>query len=92
MALDKDRLKNNIVNRIETDYGITFTPAQRIQAEKIWNLVAEEIINEFKNFAKLNFASAEIKINPGTFSAPGGGGAITGQGENAVVSLKGSIT
>lgn len=90
MALDKDRLKTNIVNRIESEYGISFTPAQRTQAEKIWNIVADEIINEFKTNAKLNFTANDFKVDAGSFVV--GATPVTGQGQNATITGKGSIT
>ena len=89
MALDKTRVKTAIVDRIEADYSITFDPAQRIQAEKIWNLVVDEIFKEIKTYGELQLLAQDINVDPGTFTA--GITPVTGVGTSQAVTLTGRI-
>lgn len=89
MGLDKNRVKVNIVSRIETDYSIGFTPAQRIEAEKIWNIVVDELFKEIKTFGDLVLLAQDIKVDPGTFTA--GVTAVTGVGISQATTLTGRL-
>lgn len=90
MALDKDRVADNIVDRIELDYGITFTPAQRANARKIWNLVADEIIKEIKINADIVLLDGDISV-PANGLLDGDGQPVTGTAQTAAVTLMGRL-
>lgn len=79
MALSNTRIRDQIIAQIQVVYGFTFTPAQKVEAEKLWGLVNKAIVDEIKGFADLSLAS--VKVNPGTLVANITTGVITGQGD-----------
>lgn len=89
MAMNAATIATNIANRLETDYGIVFTPEQQAEAEKIWNIVFDEFIKHFKTNAELKLLANDIHVSPGTFTA--GATPVTGQGENQAVTLTGKM-
>jgi hypothetical protein len=90
MALDKDRVADNIVDRIEADFGITFTVDQRANARKIWNLVADEMIKEIKLFGDIVLLQGDIQV-PALGLLDGDGQPVTGTAETAAVTLTGRL-
>lgn len=91
MALNPTTIRDNIISGIETAYGFTFTPDQKIEARKLWGVVSSAIVTEFITNGRITMVSNEFKVDVGTFAANITTGAITGQGQNAAFTAKGKI-
>lgn len=59
MAMDKDRLADSIVTKIETILGFSWSPAERLNARKVWVAVADAVIQELDVNASINFSTTE---------------------------------
>jgi hypothetical protein len=79
LAAGTNELRDQIISGIESVYGFTFTPAQKIEAQKLWGVVEAAIDYRLKNRVDLVLA-AGIPVNAGTFVANTTTGVITGQG------------
>lgn len=90
MAMTVASLRNKITAKIQSKLGFVWTPAQLANAEKVWEAVAEAVIEEIQQNAKLNFAANDFKVDAGNFTV--GVSPVTGQGQNAAIAAKGSIT
>ena len=90
MAMNKIALRNRITTKIQALMGFTWTAPQLANAEKVWEAVADAIIEEIQANAKINFVANDFKIDAGTFVV--GVTPVTGQGQNATITGKGSIS
>lgn len=79
MSLVTNEYRDQIIAGIESVYGFTFTPAQKIEAQKLWGVVEAALYNSLIN--KVNLVLASVKVNPGTFTADLFTGVVTGQGD-----------
>lgn len=70
-------------------YG-ALSPAEQAQVRNYWRAICTAIVTHIQTNARLNFAAAEVTVDPGTFNV--GGTPVVGQGINAVVTAKGTIT
>lgn len=88
MALDKDRLGNAIVDKLEALFGEAVTAASDATLRQMWKAVAEAIIEEIDVHLDIVLQQGDISILPGTFkdslTNP-----ITGAGVNDAVTLSG---
>lgn len=80
----------NIANRLETEYGITFTPTEQAQAEKIWRIVFEEYLAHFTANATFTIQLGDLLVDPGTFTA--GVTPVTGEGKVKAATLTGKLS
>lgn len=79
LAAGANELRDQIIAGIETVYGFTFTPAQKIEAQKLWGVVEAAIDYRLKN--RVDLVLSSVKVNPGTLVANITTGVITGQGD-----------
>ena len=91
MALDKDRLADAIVDGIAAEFGFVWTAPQRVNARRVWKVVATEIINEFDTYADIKLLAGDISVPATGLNAPVGGGAVTGTAQIAAATLTGKI-
>lgn len=90
MALNKDRLGDNITDALEAEFSETLTPASDTLMRKYWKIVADEIIKEIKQHGDIKLLLGDIPILPGTFK-DSTMTTITGVGENDAVTLEQKI-
>lgn len=82
LAAGTNELRDQIIAGIESVYGFTFTPAQKIEAQKLWGVV--EAAFDYRLINRVNLIlAAGIPVNVGTFAANTVTGVITGQGVTA---------
>jgi hypothetical protein len=93
MALSGNGMGDEVTDAIialSPGYG-ALSPAEQAQVRNYWKAICSAIVLHIKTNARLNFVAAEVLVDPGTFkdslNAP-----ITGQGTNATVTAKGTIT
>lgn len=92
MAMDGNGMGDEVTDAIialSPGYN-SFTNAEKAQVRAYWKAVCNAIVLHIQTNAKLNFTAAEVLINPGSFA--NGAGPVTGQGQNAAVTAKGTIT
>lgn len=82
LAAGVNEFRDQMIAGLETTYGFTFTPAQKIEAQKLWLLVETYFDYRLQNRVNLILA-AGIPVNVGTFAANIVTGVITGQGVTA---------
>lgn len=92
MAMSGTGMGDEVVDAIiaaSPGYG-ALGPTEQAKVRDFWRTICGAIVAHITTNAKLNFEPAEIMIDAGSFVSPVG--PVTGQGINAAVALKGSIT
>lgn len=79
MALDKDRLGTDIVDKIAAFYPGGMTPTQKAQIEPYWQAIADAIIEEIK-------ANMSITTTVSIPGAQAGSSTLPGTGQENVIS------
>lgn len=92
MALNGNTMGDEVTDAIiaaSPGYG-ALSPAEQAAVRNYWKTICGAIVAHIQANARLNFAAMEVMIDPGSFNA--GGAPVVGQGVNAIVSNKGTIT
>lgn len=93
MAMNGINMGNEVTDAIvalSPGYG-ALSPAEQAQVRAYWRAICTAIVTHIQTNARMNFLAAEFLVDPGTFvdstTAP-----IAGQGVNAVITEKGTIS
>lgn len=62
MAMSADRIADDMLNRLESALGFTFTAPQRVQAKKVWKAYSEAILAELAAYSVITIPATTLAI------------------------------